>query len=150
MEHQVLKYFGVGMFIARAPYKDESLDSQVEEVMAPKTCRTVDRLFNQKPSELISGLCPEHKTFAKAGTSGGGHYTDFKRTCEILRRFVEKNPGTTIPEAIGKIEHHYSSDSSARQSMRTWIQKGIVPGLELVPDGGKLRLQLKVEESGTP
>lgn len=77
-------------------------------------------------------LKPEHQTFAPAGMQSGKRWTPFTATCERLRRFlVEQGGSATIAAAIKQIDHHYSSNSSARSSLAHWIEKGSVDGIQL-------------------
>lgn len=80
----------------------------------------------------------EHKTYARAGSANGGHWTPFKSTCEALRREVARGPaGRTLIEVVKGLDHHYSSPSSARTNLGSWIEKGKVPGVSLEKQGSK-------------
>lgn len=85
---------------------------------------------NRRPVALAAKLQPEHKTHAKAGAVGaGGRWTPFRRTCEQLARVVKAEPGITLKAAIAKVDHHYSSTSSAVGSLADWAIKGRVDGV---------------------
>lgn len=62
-------------------------------------------------------LLPEQTTQGEAGSSTGGHVTQFKLTAARLVAHVEAHPGVTLGDAVRKIEHHYASRGSARTSL---------------------------------
>jgi hypothetical protein len=109
--------------------------------------------FNRKANAeaIRSKLRPEHKTFAKAGSAQGGHFTEFKATCETLRAHVAKNEGTTIKDAIANMAHHYSTDASAKAHLVKLIERGVVDGIRCERDAKrKARLyvaDVKLERS---
>jgi hypothetical protein len=71
-------------------------------------------LKNDKVAKgMISQLKEQHKTFAKAGSNGGGYYTPYRNTMVTIREIVRKNPGCTVDEVFeicGKM--HYASKGS--------------------------------------
>ena len=50
---------------------------------------------------------------------------------EIAEFFVRRNPGCTLKQMIEGIEHHYSSNQSARGSMAQYIKSGVIKNIEL-------------------
>jgi len=84
-------------------------------------------------------LTEDQKTFAAAG-SQGGYWTPFKQTSTELVRYVKSHEGCTLKEAIQSFPHHYANDKSAICSLRTWIQKGVIKGIQIKADGRMLRL----------
>ena len=89
---------------------------------------------------LRGALCAEHKHFEAAGSPNGRHWSTWQFTCQQAVRAVQKNPGMSLKEMVDSIDHHYSSDSSARSSMSHWIREGRVPGIEARKDGRRVRL----------
>jgi hypothetical protein len=85
-------------------------------------------------------LRPEHKTFSAAGSARGGHFTEFKATCERLRGYVTTNPGTTLKEALADVKHHYTTDTSARAHLSKLIESGVVKGIRLEREPKQARL----------
>lgn len=83
-------------------------------------------------------LRPEHKTFAAAGSARGGHFTEFKATCETLRIFVAKTPGATIKEAVANMVHHYATDASAKAHLVKLIERGVVDGIRCERDAKRV------------
>lgn len=87
---------------------------------------------------LRSKLTENHKIYGQAGQSGGDQWTPFKATCLNVLRVVNRNPGITIKDLVQKINHHYSSSSSAKTCLVKWIDSGIVPGVEIHRDKRKI------------
>jgi hypothetical protein len=99
--------------------------------------------LNRRPcgvEQIRAALRPEHKTYAKAGSARGGYWTPFRQTCHYLREAVEKQPGVTLRDAIANIQTHYSSPQTARSSLPSLIEKGVVRGVRLEREGRALRL----------
>lgn len=68
---------------------------------------------------MIEKLRPEHKTSLMAGSKGGGYFTPYKQTMDMVRRSIAKNPGCTIRDIFNDIgKGHYSTGSSARSCIR--------------------------------
>jgi len=84
---------------------------------------------------LTSCLDPLHRIYGVAGSAAGQYFTPFRETCHRLRLAVEKSPGLTIGEAVGRISHHYTSDKVARSSLLKWIRTGRVAGIEARKNG---------------
>lgn len=62
---------------------------------------------------LLSELTELHKTFAKAGSKGGGHLTPYKRTMMEIRYAIERNPGCTVEDLFKQLgSMHYANKSS--------------------------------------
>jgi hypothetical protein len=110
------------------------------------------------PVDLIGGLPPltgahiddidrlrhrlrfEHKTHAKAGTSGEGRFTPFMATRVAILAAVQHQPGLTIREVIGAINHHYANVDSATGAISRMLNTGMLPGIRSQSDRGTLRL----------
>ena len=104
--------------------------------------RCESRRWNRKPVALAAELSPEHKTHARAGTSGGGRWTPFRNTAEQVSRIVRAQPGITLKAVIDQIRHHYASSSSARSTLAARIESGLIAGVRLDRSTkGALRLQ---------
>jgi hypothetical protein len=98
--------------------------SGIKELERPKLCR-------QPLKHLRQALVEEHKTYAEAGNSEGKFWSPFKATCERIKKAVEKRPGMTLKELVESVEHHYSTDSTARGSIVQWARMGKIPGIEI-------------------
>lgn len=116
---EVCRLFGIGIL---------SVGPGVKEVLAPK--------LNRKPWK-VPKLCEEHKTYAEAGTNGGGYYTPFRRTINAVASEVRLRPGISMKDLVDRIDHHYYRNSTARQCLAQWIIKGIIPGVEIREVSGK-------------
>lgn len=125
---------GIGLLTVEQADQVCGIDPRVTELCASNR-------WNRRPVRLAASLTPGHKTHAKAGSvGGGGRWTPFRATCEALAGFVRANPGTTLKAAIAGIKHHYRSPSSARSSMRTWVERGRVPGIRVETKHGAILL----------
>lgn len=123
---RVCEMLGIGVLQLR--YRS----NEMYEVLRPQVVRKTSRLLREK-------LRPIHKTFCAAGTAGGGQWTPFKVTCRSVLRTVRRHPGgITLKELVEKTKNHYGNNSSARQCLRHWIDKGIVPGVEIRREGRRI------------
>lgn len=95
--------------------------------------------LNRRPVG-IPHLCAEQKSWAKAGTNGGGYWTKYKGTRERLINLVKAEPGKLFTDAIKALEHHYASTASARSCLYRIIDTGGIPELELRYEDGKLHI----------
>ena len=116
---EVCRRFGIGILTA---------GKDVREPLSPK--------LNRKPWK-VPKLCEEHKTYAEAGTNGGGYYTPFRRTINTVAAEVRVRPGISMKDLVDRIDHHYHRNSTARQCLAQWIIKGIIPGVEIREVSGK-------------
>jgi hypothetical protein len=104
---------------------------EVAEIVAPRLQRRIgDRLRDK--------LCEEQKTFAAAGSTAGPRWSPFQRTASRLRDVVMQRPGIAFQQLIAEVPHHYGSVASARSCLRHWIAQGVIEGIELRLDRGKL------------
>lgn len=72
---------------------------------------------------IRESLKPEHKTYARAGSTAGGHLTPYKATINIVKRFIRENPGCTLTEIMTDDGRwHYASNKSARSSIRSALE----------------------------
>lgn len=85
--------------------------------------------------KLAASLNTAQLDYLPAGSRGGGHWTPFKQTCEDLLRVVNENPGLTIPEALGLIDHHYKSTRSGSAAIKKYILKGVIKTVSLNHEG---------------
>jgi hypothetical protein len=90
---------------------------------------------------LRAHLRAEQITGVEAGGNGGGFWTPFKDTCRTVGRLVAERPGMTIKELISQLGRgHYSSPTSARNSIYHWASKGKIPGVVLRSEGKAAKL----------
>jgi hypothetical protein len=128
MAERVFEDHGIGVLeVLETSYAEQLRQGTIADRV--KTAVISKLLDAPHAADMRDKLRPEHKTHAAAGSARGGHYTEFKGTCERLRAFVEQNKGTTLNLAIANIVHHYSSTKSARAHLSQLIGKGIINGV---------------------
>ena len=81
-------------------------------------------------TETFESLRPEHKTYARAGEAGAGHWSPFKETCRNILDLVEQKPGITLKLLLDGCKHHYASRKSAHSSLLGLLKTGAIPGVE--------------------
>jgi len=89
---------------------------------------------------LINQLTEKHKTFAKAGNNYGKRITPFNLTVEKLVNYVKENNGILLRDVVKNIDHHYSTNSSAKICLAEMINRDIIKELYLKreKDGNKV------------
>ncbi len=97
--------------------------------------------FNRKAKDFLAkSVRPEHKTFARAGSSTGRSWTPFKETCRELVALVVRQPGIDLNAAVKFIKHHYKTDASAIRSLSNLLMQGVVKGLTATRSGNRIIL----------
>lgn len=130
MAKRICKDYGIGVIeISRNVAFDgisyiHRYDNQsyVNETVAPKLIRKNHKWVKD---QCLPRLMPEHKTYAKAGSKGGAHFTPYRATMENIKRILATHPGSTLKEIIShlKNKHHYSPQSvtiSIRHALSNW------------------------------
>jgi hypothetical protein len=139
MAYRVFGDHGVGVIEV-----DKGAIHSIDNGMSLRSCVriAVHPTLNRKAhvASMRDSLRPEHKMFALAGSARGGHFTEFKATCDRLRGYVATCPGTTLKDAIVEVKHHYAHDSSARAHLAKLILSGVVKGIRCEKVGKKLSL----------
>lgn len=125
---ELLDHFGVGSLLVSP--------GRVCENIPPRLHRAAHRSAKWTMPLLHDG----HRTGAKAGTAGGGHYTAFRGTCEVVAQYVAAHPGCSLKELFDSIDTHYKSSATARACLAKWIRRGIVTGVCCEKVGRELRL----------
>ena len=102
---------------------------------------SVDSPFHRKVdcNLVYRSLKEEQKTFSEAGSTSGNVWTPFKETVRNLIDRVRNNPGIEFKDLIRIISHHYSSYSAARNSLKKWIECGVIKEIILKNEDGKLK-----------
>ncbi len=72
------------------------------------------------------------------GDNGGGYFTPFNRTCRDVLAVVTREPGITMKKLVDMVDHHYASDTTARNCLRNWIKWDKVPGVEIRYEKNKM------------
>jgi hypothetical protein len=95
------------------------------------------RMRGQK--NLVHRLCPEHKTYAAAGSPGGSHWSPYKQTCRHVLNYVTQHPGASAKEVVESVQHHWS-DLSARHTLLDFVKRGLVPQVRIRYEGRHVKL----------
>ena len=123
----ICKKYGIGVF------KINIRDSYNE------INETVKAKLNRKAIIKHVRLVDKQKTYSEAGNANGQRWTPFNQTISELTCYISKNPGCKLKDALSHIEHHYASISSAQNSIRTWINSGVIDNISI--DRGVLNLK---------
>jgi len=89
---------------------------------APTFCRRTS-------SKLRCSLREEHKTFAKAGNPNSKRFTPFQGTKRDIQRIVKQRKSVPLKELIDELNHHYTTDVSAKQCLTKLIDGGVIEGV---------------------
>ena len=82
---------------------------------------------------LVDVLCPEHQTFAEAGSPTGARWTPFKATARDLLALVTAEPGITPKAALARIKHHWRGKNAHAQAVGR-IRGGLIEGIRIELD----------------
>ena len=76
-------------------------------------------------SMVLPRLRDQHKTgeFGEAGNARGDRWSPYKQTIDDIRRFLKEHGPATTAQICAKIDHHYSSDKSAKQTIAVALTK---------------------------
>jgi hypothetical protein len=121
-------YLGIGLLLVSKRKKT------VAEVVKPKLQRKA------MVGQVRRLLEPEHKHFAEAGNDQNQYWSPFKRTVREIQNLVMDKPGIRLGDAVRIIQHHYTTSSTARNCIATWLRKGIIDGVEAHLVGRHLEL----------
>lgn len=94
---------------------------------------TIESEYNTKPK--YPTLYEEQKL--NIAGDNGKYFTLFKRTIATINAYLEDKEEIDYKTLIENIEHHYASNSSAKQSLKSYIGT-LIPGFSLIQDGKKL------------
>lgn len=131
----IARLLGIGVLQVRTGSIGRA-SSEVTEAVRPEIRRRCQ-------NNLREVLSDKQKTFAAAGNSEGKRWTPFQNTYENVRNYVRSNPGAPMKKVIDNIKTHYSTPSSAKQSLLKWIENGSVEGLGIERIGRTARVWLK-------
>ena len=102
-------YLGIGVIEVHPSTHD------IWTIVSPKLQEGVESFVEQQRRVLS----PLHKNFAKAGSKGSGHLTNYKYTMLKVKEFIGDNPGCTLSEIIETVgKAHYMTEASAKQGIR--------------------------------
>jgi len=131
-----LRTLGIGMLRVskHATYPTEGWEYEVSEEIPAHT------LHKHLIRSIRCSLKEEQRIFAEAGNCLGRRFSPFQATCLGVKNEVTRQPGITIKELLGRINHHYASPSSARQSIAKWAVAGKIAGVKADCQGKYIRL----------
>jgi len=132
-KEMICKKFGVGVLFRKT--RNLGYDElAVDEMVHPEFNRKIYNKWN-------SILKDEHKTYCEAGaTASHKRFTPFQDTRLQLVKVVTKNPGISMSDALKKIKHHYSSDSSAKSCLVGYIFKNVITEIRMEREGKEIHL----------
>jgi hypothetical protein len=130
-KRKICKKFGIGLIEVANPEWTYKENINVLEI--PRLNIGIDGKY------IKESLTPEHKTFAKAGNADGKYFTPFQATCLNVVNLVKANPGIDLKTLIYNLDHHYSSDATARACISKFTQEGIIKGVETRREGKFLK-----------
>ena len=116
---RVLEERGIGFLAIEVPARGDPLIRPYRSSQGRLHRRVLSDQFR-------NALREEQKTYTEAGTRGG-YFTLFKKTRMDLIAHVARNPGCSIKEAVDAVDHHYTTDRSARGSLVNLIHRGVIP-----------------------
>lgn len=88
---------------------------------------------NAKPKLNRKARGVELKDYMKASTAGSqsDRVTAFGHTVNQIENALSRNNGRMhIDDVLEAVDYHYSSISSAKSSLRKWINTGVIEGIE--------------------
>ncbi len=115
LAQDVCRWLGIGVIAV-----DKWGDSDPMERLRSKLFRRVTR-----PPKLHE----EQKDFCPAGGNRGGHWTRFKSTKQRVIDAVSLDEGVWLKDLMRKVDHHYSTHSSAVAAISKLIGTSAIPEL---------------------
>lgn len=88
---------------------------------------------NVKPKLNRKASPPDLKEYMKESTAGSqsDRVTAFGHTVKQIERALSRNNGRMhIDDVLEAVDYHYSSISSAKSSLRKWINQGVIEGID--------------------
>lgn len=122
----ICEKFGIGVLL----YDENFAYTKVYEKVKPKLNRHAYTKYAKKLTEdsMYKRTTP--------GAKSGDTITAFSVTVENLESYVSRHNGCAIKEALDNISHHYGSISSAKSSIISYIDRGIIKNIKR--EGNKL------------
>jgi len=108
--HQVCRDYGIGVF---------------EVDRYGNVYLLLDSLENNNISDELDITLYEEQKDSIAGTKGGDYVTPFKLTCAKIYKELEKGE-MTIGDLVKNIDHHYSTDNSAKKCIVDMCKIGVI------------------------
>jgi hypothetical protein len=128
---KVCEYLGIG--IISVPKHSGKPLSIVKSTLSRKA----------RSKEIVSRLHPEHKTYAMAGSPTGKRWTGFKATSKNVIDYITTHPNCTVAEIVENIDTHYKKKDTAKSCILEYIQKDIIPGVQVDRSGRALKFSMR-------
>ena len=129
----VLRYYGIGELV---------VDKTVELDTPPSLTRSVKKRWMPSGKHFHDVLDSMPQNYGTAGAKDTPRFSPFAQTRDALVGIVTKQPGILFGEVMAELQHHYSSDATARSCLLKWIREGSIP-VRIEYEGRRLRLHPK-------
>ena len=115
---------GVGVYIYRK--------GEIVKLMESTICKDPDLpKLHEQQKESVSG------------SKGGGYVTPFSLTRQKFVSYINERGECYLSEAVKNIQHHYSSDYSARNALHKMVNTGVISEVEIFRKGKEVWIKLK-------
>ena len=121
---RVLRDYGVGWLAV-------AVSGRVRPIVAPAERRRISE-------RLVRSLADEQRSFAPAGNARARFWSPWKATLAEVQAFAAAHPAASLSDLVRGIRHHYRTAATARSCLRRHIEDGLVPGVALEREGGRL------------
>jgi len=121
---RVLRDYGVGWLAV-------AVSGRVRPIVAPAERRRISE-------RLVRSLADEQRSFAPAGNARARFWSPWKATLAEVQAFAAAHPAAPLSDLVRGIRHHYRTAATARSCLRRHIEDGLVPGVALEREGGRL------------
>lgn len=135
-KREICKKFRIGLIEIMNP---ELSSKNVNVLEEPWLNHNVDGFY------IREFLTLEHKTFAIAGNADGKYFTPFQGTCIEVLKLVKEYPGIDLKTLILNIDHHYSSDATARACISRFAHDEVIGGVKVEREGKFLKFYPREE-----
>jgi len=109
------------------------------------TIRTQPKYRTDVPDIGLRGALTEEQKHIVPGNAESSFDSAFQRTSRRLRDAVNEEPGLTLKDVLGRVEHHYRSERHAQSALLGWLKAGRVRGVQAKYDGRRYRLYPVIE-----
>jgi hypothetical protein len=131
LQRRLCADYGIGLLVYND--KHQYQDCSVSEIVKPKLMRRSNVKLRQRLHERNKLSLPG----AQSGT--GERMTAFKVTHDNLYKYVRRNPGCTIRQAMDGVAHHYNTNKAAASNIYSWIYQGVIK--DIIYKQGKLYIK---------
>lgn len=85
-----------------------------------------------KPKLKRQVYVPDLKDYMKKSTAGSqsDRITAFGHTVNQIKKYLSRYGEAHIDDVLEYVDHHYNTISTAKSSLRKWINQGVIEGIE--------------------